>query len=94
MKPYVINNLEDIVIFLVFLGLKVFNSNNSNTFFNSRKSQITSVEKQLKTIIFLKLQTLLSEKAFNGTVVNGALQSLLGGSFERTLCSSFELLKH
>ena len=86
MKPYVINNLEDIVIFLVFLGLKVFNSNNSNTFFNSRKSQITSVEKQLKTIIFLKLQTLLSEKAFNGTVVNGALQSLLGGSFESTLC--------
>ena len=94
MKPYVINNLEDIVIFLVFLGLKVYNSNNSITFFNSRKSQITSVEKQLKTIIFLKLQTLLSEKAFNGTVVNGALQSLLGGSFESTLCSSFELLKH
>ena len=47
---YLINNLEDIDI---FLGLKMFNSDNFYMFSCSRNAQVTLVEKpQLKIISF------------------------------------------
>ena len=49
-KLYLIDNMEDIV---VCLGLKLFNSDNTKTFFCNRNAQVTFVEEpQLKLISF------------------------------------------
>ena len=80
---YLINNAEDIV---VFLGLKVFHSKNSSMFSCSKKAQVTFVEKSQLKIISLQnhkhsyLIHTWSDKTFNPT-----LSSLNEGSLEITL---------
>ena len=59
------------------LPSKVFNYVDLYTFPNSRNAQVTFVENPQSKII--------SDKAFQGTVVNRALQSLQGKSLENTL---------
>ena len=81
-----INNIDDVV---VFLGFKVFNSDNSHIFFPlSGNEQVNFVENpQLKKIYFQIVNTDISisiwylylfytcsDKTFKGTVVNQAQQ--------------------
>ena len=78
---YLINNEEDIV---VFLGLKVFSFGNFHIVSCNRNAQVNFAEQpQLK---YLKLKTLIIihtwlDKAFNGTIVNLEMPILHRGLF-------------
>ena len=80
---YLINDMEDIV---VFLGLKLFNSDNINMFSCSRNAQVTFIEK-LSVWKVIKIETFLYwiRQAFLGTVGSRALPFLHGVSLEITL---------
>ena len=80
---YLINNMEDII---VFLSLKLFNSDDINMFSCSRNAQVTFIEK-LSVWKVIKIETFYagSDKAFLGAVGSRALPSLHGVSLEITL---------
>ena len=74
--------MKDIV---VFLGLKMFNSDNFYMFSPSRNPQVTYAFCRKTTIGNEPFLIRKSFKFFNGIVVNRALPSLNGGSLEITL---------
>ena len=87
-SPHLIKNVEDIV---VFINLKVFNSDNSQMFSCNRNAQISFAENSHVKLISFQNQKhwyliyASSDKALKGIVVNRALSSLNGESLEITL---------
>ena len=84
-KLYLINNVEDII---VFLGLRKFNSYACSGSKNARVNSVKNM--QLKKISFWMykhgyLIHTWSDEAFKSTVGNRTLSSFLGGSLEITL---------
>ena len=72
---YLINDMEDIV---VFLGLKLFNSDNINMFSCSRNAQVTFIEK-LSAWKVIKIETFLYwiRQAFYSVYSEGSFRSQL-----------------
>ena len=83
--------IKSVEVIAVFLGLTMFNSDNSNIFSCCINMLVTFVKNsKLKIISFKNYKHFnsihtWSDKAFNRTVLNPALSPLHGGSLEITL---------